>query len=76
MRRISAMRFVLVVLGLSLGSLLGVGTASAADSSVDIGDALVIERPAAPVVRHLPAPCGHRVSALVKLRCTPKGHAA
>jgi hypothetical protein len=73
MRRISAIRIVLVVMGLCFGSLLGTGTASAADSSVEIGDALVIERDAGPVVRPRPAPCGRRFNAsVVKVRCSPR----
>lgn len=72
MQRISAIRFMLVVLGLCFGSILGSGTASAADSSVEIGEALVLERPAEPVLRPRPLPCGRRYSATVKVRCIPK----
>ena len=73
MRRTSAIRIVLVVLGLGFGSLLGTGTASAAgEQPVEIGDALVIERTPAPRTHPRPAPCGRRFTTTVKLRCTPK----
>ena len=73
MRRTSAIRIVLVVLGLGFGSLLGTGTASAADSSVEIGEALVIER-SAPLARPRPAPRGRRFNAMVKLGWPPQAH--
>jgi hypothetical protein len=62
----------LVVTGLCFGSLLGTGTASAADSSVDIGTALVIERHADTRERPRPVPCGRRFNAPVKVRCMAK----